>query len=376
MESPRTRFEQIALRELERRWEYCATRFGWKGRLTLPVLKLHDSREKLGTWTSKTREMSFSRDLVYERSWNETLEVLMHEMAHQFCDEILHAEDAPHGKTFQAVCHQHNIDAAPRGIPDATSSDAPNHIVEKIRRLLDLASGGANPNECERAAEAAHNLMLKYNIELRERNAAQNYRARFLGRPVGRIQEFHSDIASLLSNHYFVKTLWTPGFNTRTGKEGYELEITGTPENLDVAEYIYEFLHREALAAWERTRVSDKFAEVRDDQLENESWRVPQTRHGYTLRARTNFLAGFISGFRSQLQQARIQEEKAGLVLAKDPGLEAFYKERHPKTTTFGGSGGGSVIATWISQGHAAGRSLNVPPAARSAKTTPLLGRG
>jgi Protein of unknown function (DUF2786)/SprT-like family len=374
MESPRRSFEQIVLVELGTQWKWWAKKFGWTDRLGPPALKLHEGREKLGTWTSSTREMSFSKHLVYERAWHETIEVLKHEMAHQFCDEILHSDDLPHGKTFQAVCHQHGIDAAPRGIPGATSIDASNHIVEKIRHLLDLASGGANPNECERAAQFAHNLMLKYNIELREKNAEQNYVVRFLGRPSGRIQDFQGEIAHLLNKHYFVEIIWHTAFNPRTGRSGHELEVCGTSENVEVAEYIHDFLMREALAAWERTRDSKKFAEAREEET-GSHYGTPETERGYTLAARKSFLAGFISGFRSTLRDARIAEEKAGLVLARDAALEAFFKKRHPSTITFGGTSG-SRSPLWGAQGFNAGKSLNVPPAARAARSTPLLGKG
>jgi len=372
-ESSRLKFEQIALRELEKSWHFWAKSFGWKGRLSPPAFKLHDGREQLGRWRVATRELSLSRHLVFERAWNETLEVLKHEMAHQFCDEILHHDDEPHGKTFQAVCHQHQIDAAPRGIPGATQIDAPNHIVEKIRRLLDLASGGANVFECERAAAVAHQLMTKYNIELREKNAKQNYVVRYLGRPVGRIQDYLGEIAHLLQKHYFVEIIWMPAFNPNSGRQGLELEISGTPANVDVAEYVHDFLTREALAAWERARANKNFDNIREDQLDAADCDTTSKR-GYTLSARANFLRGFIAGFRSTLQQARVEEEKAGLVLVRDAALEDFYKKRHPKVVMMGGSGG-SRNSLWSTQGFAQGKTLNVPPAASAAKTTPLLGK-
>jgi hypothetical protein len=294
-------------------------------------------------------------------------------MAHQFCDEILHSDDKPHGKTFQAVCSQHQIDPAPRGIPDATRIDAPNHIVEKIRHLLELASGGANVFECERAAEMAHKLMLKYNIELSEKNAERAYLVRYLGRPTGRIQDYQGEIATLLLKHYFVEIIWLRAFNPETGKQGFELEISGTAENVEVAEYVHDFLMREAMTAWRRTRASTKFENIREDQLDASNCEA-RTKRGYTLSARSNFLRGFIAGFRSTLQQARAEEEKAGLVLARDAALQEFFKTRHPSVTTTGGSSGASN-PIWSTQGYAAGKSLNLPPAARSAKAVLLLGK-
>lgn len=175
-EQRRIAFESIALRAISRQWDFHARRFGWLDRMAKPTLQLHDGRNNLGRWVHESRTMSFSRHLVYERSWHLTVEVLKHEMAHQYCDEVLHVEgETPHGKTFQAVCHKHSIDAsAAAGEPDDHENEAaaPNAIVEKIRRLLAMAEGRANAGEAnkaeaEAAAKAARNLMLKYNIELR-----------------------------------------------------------------------------------------------------------------------------------------------------------------------------------------------------------------
>ena len=271
----RTHFEGVVLHKLQEQWRHHALKFGWEGRMTPPVLKLHDGREKLGTWRSADRTISLSRHLVFERSWAETLEVFKHEMAHQFCDEVLRSDDLPHGKTFQAVCHQHTIDAAPKGIPDVTRVDDTNHIVEKIRRLLSLAAGQANEHESQRAAEAAQTLMLKYNIELKAQGAEHDFLVRHLGRPMGRVPSFQKELSCLLRDHYNVEIIWIPMFNPRTGKQGYEIEVMGTRDNVDVAEYVYEFLIRETEAAWLRVKNSEEFESARkktiQERLEQEA---------------------------------------------------------------------------------------------------------
>jgi len=170
-----------------------------------------------------------------------------------------------------------------------------------------------------------------------------------------------------------VEIIWMPAFNPNSGRQGLELEISGTPANVDVAEYVHDFLTREALAAWERARANKNFDNIREDQLDAADCDTTSKR-GYTLSARTNFLRGFIAGFRSTLQQARVEEEKAGLILLRDAALEDFYKKRHPKVVMMGGSGG-SRNMLWSTQGFAQGKTLNVPPAASAAKTTPLLGK-
>lgn len=360
MADDRLRFERIALDQLHNSWHHCLAQFVWDGMLQAPVLKLHDAKDPLAYWRTERREMSFSRHLVFERSWHETLEVLKHEMAHQFVDEHLGIRDErPHGKTFQAVCHRHNIDAAPRGIPGAESTSSPNHIVEKIRHLLDLAHNNASEAEAKLAAETAHALMLKYNIDLQAARTAQHYVVRHLGRPTGKIERFVAELANMLERFYFVEIIWMPGFNTRTGRHGHELEVCGTAENVDVAEYVYEFLTRAAVDAWERAK------------------RGRHLTRGGAINARFNFLTGFVEGFVSQLRTAQDKENAEGLVLARDPALAEFFKTRHPRIVNIGGGGTGRTNADWRSSGQAQGRNVHLPAAARSmGKTTLLLTQG
>jgi hypothetical protein len=371
-------FEALVLNEISKAWSRYAYSFGWiKSLITPPHFKLHDGVQHWGRWTASTREMSFSRHLVTDRPWGEVLEVVKHEMAHQYVSEILHIEDEPpHGITFQNVCKNHNIDAAPRGIPGADKIDTTNHIVEKVRKLLALAKND-NENESKLAAEMAHNIMLKYNIELQEKNDERGYTVRFFGKITGRIQAYMTELANILSKYYFVEIIWVSTFDPRSKKTGHELEVSGTEDNVEVAEYVHDFVTRSALEAWEKKFSSPAFKEQMKAELDS-TWNhydAPHSAKGYTISARSNFLAGFVRGFASQLKQAEIKEQSEGLVLRRDPALEAFYHTRHPHIRKLA-RGKGYYNHRWQGEGFAQGQSLNMPPAAKAGKkSTPLLGK-
>lgn len=367
-------FQALILNELGMAWTNFSRQFGWKG-MSLPVFRLHHELDNLGRWTNDSREMSFSTQMVMKRPWSEVLEVLKHEMAHQYVHEILHVEDeAPHGPAFRSVCKTNGIDAAPRGTPGADKISATNHIVEKVRHLLELAKS-SNEGEARNAADAAHNMMLKYNIELQEKNEERGYTTRYLGGLTGRIQKWMSELAHLLSKFYFVEVIWLDNYDPRTKKNGFELEIAGTEENVEMAEFVHEFLSRTALQAWD-----DKISDLSfKDDLERQFQRTymlpgaPHTLQGQTVSARTNFLLGFMRGFKAQLVQMEAKETSEGLVLAKDVELERFYHERHPSIRNVKRSGG-FHNANVQNQGYVEGNSLQLPNAAKANKPfIPLL---
>lgn len=381
MSEPAIDFENIVLSELSRAWHRYVSTFKWNtSGITAPNFRITEaSVSHWGQWATATREMSFSRHLVAKRPWNEVLEVLKHEMAHQYVHEVLKVDgEAPHGPAFKAVCKQFNIDAAVKGTPGADKVTATNHIVEKIRHLLTLASNaGATEAEAQAAASAAHTLMLKYNIELQEKNEELGYTVRFLGDITGRIQGYMSELANLLSKYYFVEIIWMSVTDPRTKKKGHELEVSGTEENVEVADYVYEFISRAAVGSWEKKMKDPAFKLYLHQEYAKSFGRSTalQSIQGFTVSARSNFLLGFVQGFKDQLKQAEIKETSAGLVVRKDIHLEEFYHTRHPHIRKMSG-GGAHYNPNIRGQGFAEGKALRLPPAAKAGKTfTPLLGK-
>lgn len=375
-------FENLVLSELNKAWHSNVIRFKWSGSgIIAPHFRITEAHvSHWGQWAPATREMSFSRHLITDRPWNEVLEVLKHEMAHQYVSEVLKVEgEAPHGPTFFSVCKQNNIDAAVRGTPGADKVTATNHIVEKIRHLLSLAdNAGATEAEQQAAATAARGMMLKYNIELQEKNEELGYTVRYLGGVTGRIQGYMSELANILSKSYFVEIIWMTAFDPRSKKKGHELEVSGTEENVEVAEFVYEFISRAAVSSWESKMKDPAFKLSLHKEYAKSfgfSGTAPQSIQGFTISARSNFLLGFVRGFKDQLKKEEAKELAAGLVVRKDPKLEEFYHTRHPSIRQMSRNPGYSNYQMQ-SQGFAEGQALKLPNAAKAGKQfTPLLGK-
>jgi hypothetical protein len=300
----------------------------------MPVLALDDATTRFAAWMPATRTLTVSRSFLRQASWVAVREVLRHECAHQYVSEVLGVRDeTAHGETFRKVCAERGIDAAAAGVIDgvlvtgaagAVADDEVERVLRRVEKLLALAQSD-NPNEAEAAADAARRLMLEHNLAARGR--PRRYVVRTLGQPVTRMHAHEKLLGALLSNHYFVEVLIVRAWCHEAARIGTILEVSGTPENVEMATWVHAFLH----GAAERC------------------WRDEQGRRGLAGRERLPFFAGFMTGVHDKLAREKKAQEQRGLVWMGDADLERFHRLRHPHVR------GGRISGT-ASDGHSAGR--------------------
>jgi hypothetical protein len=307
----------MLVRELLLEWRRINLTY-FKDALMAPALALAQTESHLGRWHGATRTLEISRPLVLQHSWGAVVEVLKHEMAHQYVDEVLKVKDeTAHGNAFREVCKRWGIDASAAGVPEAKEDDARARVIERVARLLALAES-PNQHEAEAAMSAAQRLMLKYNVELQHAGATRRYNFKHLGEPSGRVGESDRILASILMKHFFVEVIWVPVYRPTEGKRGSVLEICGAPENLEMAEYAHAFLRHTAEELWEEHKTKTRERSNRD---------------------RRTFLAGVMSGFADKLGKQAKTSASEGLVWLKDGDLDRFYRARHPhiRNVRYGG---------------------------------------
>src|SRR4051794_3829070 len=149
--------EAALLHELREQFRLLALAY-FKSSLKLPQIELVPTRARLGRWVEATRTIELSRPLVLSKPWGVVVEVLKHEMAHQYVCEVLgESGESAHGPRFRAVCERLGIDAAAQGMPDVPppeKSAEQRKIGDRIARLLALAES-PNVHEAEAAMAAA-----------------------------------------------------------------------------------------------------------------------------------------------------------------------------------------------------------------------------
>ena len=274
------------------------------------VIELSDAAGRLGRWLPDLRTIEIGRELVLEHPWGVVVEVLKHEMAHQYVHDVLgERSEAAHGPAFRQVCERLGIDPSASGVPaGAPRADEEMRVLERIAKLLALAES-SNVHEAEAAMGAAQRLMLKHNLDTVRARLPMGYGFRHLGEPTGRVAEHQRLLAAILGEHFFVEVIWVPVYRPLEQRRGSVLEICGSPANLDMAEYVHSFLASTAERLW---REHQRETGVRSN------------------RDRRTYLAGVMTGFLDKLKQQKSAHREEGLVWVRDADLGSYYRKRHP----------------------------------------------
>jgi predicted SprT family Zn-dependent metalloprotease len=360
--------ERRLLLEIVSEWELCNAVL-FKRSLRPPQFRLIESETTLGRFSAGTRVIELARNLVLKKPWTETIEVLKHEMAHQYVYEVLQVRDeTAHGPQFRAVCEARGIDARAHGpAREEAGERSPRHtVLEKIAKLLALAESD-NRNEAEAAMMRAERLLAEYNIS--QADLIKTYGYRHLGEVRGRVFEPDRVLASILSGFFFVQAIWVSSYRPGDGVRGSVLEICGSDDNLDFAEYVYGFLKHTSERLWLEHAKTLQVTPITS----------LATRSGRATRTRTSFLAGVMNGFLEKLAQSKQARTEAGIVLTKDHQLQGYFGKRHPRVRHVsyqvtrdsnayrkGKDVGGAIVLSKPLRGHAGSAGPKLLPGKRS----------
>lgn len=314
------------LTELLRSWHTFNERH-LGGVLRPPVLQIDLSAQRLGHWQAGTRTLSLAHDHLLSHRWDDVLDTLKHEMAHQYVDEVLGGDVRPHGPQFTRACALLDIRPDVTGTP-RPSDDPAAKVLRRVQKLLALATS-ANRHEAEAAMAAANTLLLRYNLDLPQDGPRPGYEARRLGDSAAAIALENKLVSSILSEFFFVECIWVTTYNARRLRQERVLEVLGTSENLEMAAYVHDFLHAATKRLWGQAR--------RDMSL-------PASK-------RREFGAGLLTGFRDKLRGERQRNEEQGLVWLGDADLDRYVRGRHPYIRSMGSA------AVRRGRAHAAGRA-------------------
>ncbi|KPK30224.1 MAG: hypothetical protein AMK69_03990 [Nitrospira bacterium SG8_3] len=297
-----------------------------KEKLRRPLFSLRDMKGKWGYWSGEKSEICLSRKLVLDHPWDTICEILLHEMAHQYADQVLGGHDEPpHGPKFNRACHL--LRANPRAsgnykpLDERVLKHSPSpgdKIIVRVKKLMALAQS-QNRHEAELAMAKAHEFIAKYNIGLLARDEERHFVSVFVGRAA--LRHFREDyhLAGLLQDFYFVYGIWVPAYVLDKGKMGSVLEISGTIQNVRIASYVHDFVKR----------------------FIDSQWQGYNKKRGLNRYRKTDFAVGILKGFRSKLRMQNRERKRDGdqlrLVKIEDPLLQRHVDYRYPHTTSIRG---------------------------------------
>ena len=288
-----------------------------------PLFAIKDLKTQWGNWSPEKREISLSLQLVLNYPWDSIRDVLLHEMAHQIAQQMFDASaQTSHGHAFQQACKILRISSSAsanykplqnRLLQDASNPD--DKLMLRIKKLLALAES-KNRFEAEAAMAKAHELIAKYNVELTQTDKHRQFISVFAGSPALRHPREDYHLANLLQNFYFVCGIWVPAYVISKGKMGRVLEISGTVQNIKIAQYVHDFI-----------------CHFVDTQ-----WLKYNQEKGLNRYRKTDFAVGIIEGFRDKLE-SNVMKKKTktdffAIINKGDPHLAKYFKFKYPHTTS------------------------------------------
>ncbi len=288
-----------------------------------PLFAVQDMSRRLGSWHPAKREITLSRDLVVNGRWDDIRDVLLHEMAHQVAHEGLNAiSESDHGPSFVRTCAWLRANPAASGtyrtlherLHGGSELDANDRIMARVRKLMALAES-SNPNEAHAAMRKAYELIARHNVDLIDQGVEQAFISIFLGIP--RVRHFREayHLAHLLQNYYFIQCMWIEAWVLESDRMGRVLEISGSLENIQIAEYVYDAVNRYIDTTWEAYRRGKRLNRYR----------------------KTDFAVGVIEGFATTLQQATAAASHGNQLPMRieDRGLVHYIAQRYPHVRSF-----------------------------------------
>jgi hypothetical protein len=331
-------------------------------RMRPPLFALADFGSRYGQWVAAQRRITLSRRLVFEHSWDSVREVLRHEMAHQFVDEVIRAVgEPPHGPAFRRACDR--LRADPRASGELPPLDErlrqgkleaeADRILVRVRKLFALADS-ANSHEAESAMRKAHQLIARHNLDRIRESRPRDFITAFVGRPALRRFREEYALGGLLQDFYGVQGIYVPAFVLEKGKMGRVLEISGTAANVRTAAYVFDFV---------RGHIDRRWADY------NRGRRLNRHR-------KTDFALGLIQGFRDKMAAETVETIDAdapaerSLVRIPDPQLDRYMARRYPRRTSV--RRGGREDRDVRRAGEAEGRKMVI---ARGIETTGESGK-
>jgi hypothetical protein len=296
---------------------------GKQQQIRRPTFAIKELKNQWGNWSPQKREISLSRQLVLNYPWDSIREVLLHEMAHQIAQQLWGASgQIPHGTAFKQACQLLRINSAASAnyvplrdrLMRDTSSTHDKRML-RVKKLLALAES-KNRFEAEAAMTKAHELIARHNIELKRHGEKRQFLSIFLGSPALRHPREDYHLANLLQDFYFVSGIWVSSYVIEKQKMGRVLEISGTAQNLKIADYVHGFIVRFIDGQWQKYNHQKKMNRYR----------------------KTDFAVGIIEGFRSKLELSVIQKntkkEIFALIRKGDPQLQTYFKFKYPHTAS------------------------------------------
>lgn len=302
---------------------------------------IFNNKSMLGYFKTDFYELGFHERLMYS-SKEQLKNVIRHELAHYFnfinCGYV-----QDHGSEFRTFCQRmnwgENVYKATTCFDDQlnTPNIEESSVLRKVQKLMSLSTS-SNRNEAELAMIKSQQLLLKHNIEAKYASANDDEEKIILKRIMKQKKENAKMrcVAEILKT-FFVNVI----YNKQVGF--IYLEILGSAVNIEIAEYVADFLARELDHMWEEAK--------------------QQNPHIKGIVAKNSFFYGVAKGYCKKIDALKKDYNSdvnhSLMVIEKMlvDASEMVYSRLHSKKSR------GSLCSASSSIGEKMGRQLNIKSA-------------
>ena len=305
---------------------------------------------KIGYFDGSNYQIGLNSNLMFSTKEPVLKDILRHEFAH-YMTMIKYGDVLPHGEEFKQICSGYgwnkSISKATMDIQlsnnELVGDLKTEKVLTKVKNLLKLSESD-NEHEAELATTKANQLIIKHNLEqmhLTEDDPLYVQEVFFAKKRNAKLSAIYSIIS-----HFLV----TPVMNYTS--QGVRLEITGSKTNIELGEYIAEYLDRELDKLWALAKYKNNLK---------------------GLKQKNSFFSGVARGFDEKMLAS---QSDLSVVQAKD--LVILKDDLRVKTDRIYGrlrssTSQSSFDRSSLKLGQSAGKNLSINKGIKN-KTNKLIG--
>ena len=284
-----THYAHLWVQQLHR--DYRSICHQYRLKLEPPIIRIHPLDRQLATWDPLGRLITISCHLIENSSWQEVLNVLKHEMAHQLCSEIFGGSGGHRSTDFKRACQLLDLPENYRRASLTMVGDqwpqseepiaADRAVLSKVGKLLAL-SRSANEHEAANALAKAKLLIDRHQLADTADLAQEGVIFRMVQLKNRRVTICQKKIAAILSRYFYVRLIQSVIYDQFRLEDVTIFEIFGRPGAVEVAIHCFHFLEERLVTLW-RQRAAE----------------LPKR----SLKSRNSYMYGILQGVEDVLHQ-------------------------------------------------------------------------
>lgn len=316
-----------------------------QGAFSYPIkVVIYDHKNMLGYFDPEFYELGFHERLMYVNR-QQLSNIIRHELAHYITFINYRYIHKPHSAEFKATCERfgwgEDVYRASISLEECKDSSevCDSDVFRKVKKLMALATS-SNQNEAEQAMIKSQQLLLKHNMDA-QYVTGEDEDKMFLKRILrGKKRSAKVDSIANILETFFVDTVYA------SSHEFVYLEIVGTAVNIEIAEYVANFLEDEMEKLWDQVKATTRLKGI---------------------TARNSFFYGLAKGYCDKIEALRrnytTEVTKALTVIEKKlvDARSMIYQDRLKQGKSRSGYCSASSIL-----GQQMGRELNIRTAINS----------